>query len=126
MSEYVEPIDPLVAHLVARLDDGLREDFEERAGIIEYDGGVERNNAEHEALLDLLERFPDALAGVTVLQVELDGGANEILVTTDADFARTYLAGINAKEIATLALADVIRAQFGGIAALRIASKGAP
>ena len=55
------PIDALVADIVSQLDDDLREDFEERAGIIEYDGQLQRAHAECLALLDVLRRHPDIL-----------------------------------------------------------------
>ena len=79
---YVSPTDPLVAELVERLDASQREDFEERAGIMQFDGRLTRGHAECLALLDLLCRHPSVLSGVTVLEIELDGGT-EWLLTTD-------------------------------------------
>ena len=58
------PIDPLVARMVALLDDNLREDFEERAAIVEFEAGLPRAHAECLALLDVLRRHPDALIGI--------------------------------------------------------------
>ena len=55
------PIDANVADIVSQLDDDLREDFEERAGIIEYDGQLQRAHAECLALIDVLRRHPDIL-----------------------------------------------------------------
>ena len=55
------PIDAIVADIVSQLDDDLREDFEERAGIIEYDGKIDRAHAECLALIDVLRRYPDIL-----------------------------------------------------------------
>ena len=52
---------PLVEVIVIKLDDGLREEFEERAGIIEFDAKVTRDDAEHLALLDVLQRHPELL-----------------------------------------------------------------
>ena len=40
------PTDAIVADIVSKLDDDLREDFEERAGIIEFDGNLSRGHAE--------------------------------------------------------------------------------
>jgi hypothetical protein len=57
------PIHPLVADLVAKLDDDLREQFEERAAIMEFDAGLSRDHAECLALLDILSRYPTALLG---------------------------------------------------------------
>ena len=55
------PIDPIVAEIVAVLDEDLREAFEERAAIVEYDGGKSRAHAECLALIDLLRRHPEVL-----------------------------------------------------------------
>ncbi len=55
------PIDELVADLLNCLDAGQREDFEERAGIIEFDGQLSRGHAECLALLDVLRRHPEVL-----------------------------------------------------------------
>ena len=53
------PIDELVADMLNFLDAGQREDFEERAGIIEFDGQLSRGHAECLALLDVLRRHPE-------------------------------------------------------------------
>lgn len=58
-----EPLDKLVAEMVKMLDEGQREDFEERAGIIEFGSNVPRAHAECLALLDVLRRYPSALMG---------------------------------------------------------------
>lgn len=55
------PIHPLVAELVSKLDTGLREEFEERAAIFEFEAAMLRDHAECLALLDVLKRHPDAL-----------------------------------------------------------------
>jgi hypothetical protein len=47
--------------LIDRLEPDLREDFEERAAIMEYDGGLPRDHAECLALLNILRKHPDAL-----------------------------------------------------------------
>ena len=52
------PLNPLVANIVVKLDPGLREDFEERAAIMEYEANLERAHAECLALIDLLRRHP--------------------------------------------------------------------
>lgn len=56
-----EPLDPLVASVVAKLSPSLREEFEERAGIVEFDGKLPRAHAECLALLDVLIRHPEVL-----------------------------------------------------------------
>jgi len=114
---FRQPIDAVVAELVQRLDTPQQEDFEERAGVLEFEALQPRNHAESLALLDVFRRHPDVLTGVTVLQIELDG-ETQWLLTTDVDFARRYLADVGAKEIGVLSLAEVIHRQYGGIALL--------
>lgn len=55
------PMDPLVADLLDLLDASLREDFEERAAILEFEAGYSRGHAECLALLDVLQRHPSVL-----------------------------------------------------------------
>ena len=55
------PIDPVVAELVELLDESQREAFEERAAIVEFDGGKSRAHAECLALLTILRRYPEVL-----------------------------------------------------------------
>jgi hypothetical protein len=55
-----QPIDPLVATLLDRLNDNLREAFEERAGILEFDAGLPRAHAECLALLNVLVSHPES------------------------------------------------------------------
>jgi len=55
------PIDPIVAEIVELLDEDLREAFEERAAIIEYEAGKARAHAECLALLTILRRHPEVL-----------------------------------------------------------------
>lgn len=116
-SHFRQPIDPVVAEVVQELDADLREDFEERASILEFDALHPRNHAESLALLDVIHRHPECLTGITVLQIERAGGTHWVL-TTDLVFARRYLADVGAEEIGVLALADVIHRQYGGVALL--------
>ena len=53
----------IVQELLKHLDEDQREDFEERAGIMLYDGGLTRDHAECLALLYLLKKYPDCIAG---------------------------------------------------------------
>ncbi len=52
------PLNEVVADLVSRLDSNLREAFEERASIRQYDGGLNRELAEALALLDVIRQYP--------------------------------------------------------------------
>lgn len=55
------PLDPLVAELVERLSPAHREEFEERAAVMEFDGGKPRAHAEALALLNIIKNRPDAI-----------------------------------------------------------------
>lgn len=114
---YARPRDALVADAVDALDDDLREQFEERAGIIEHEGKVPRAHAECLALIDLLLRHPQCLTGLVVIEIELEG-ATQWLLTSDPALARQRLADIGGNEIAVLDPAAVVNAQYGGLALL--------
>lgn len=113
------PLNPLVAEMASQLDEDLREDFEERAGIMEFDAGLPRSSAEALALLDILRRYPSALTGVTVFQAELDG-ATQWFLSVDRNVARRQLVDIGGAEIGAVDLAAVLKEQFGGVAMLTI------
>ncbi|MCX7150552.1 MAG: hypothetical protein NTY05_14295 [Rhodocyclales bacterium] len=112
-----EPIDPIVADLVARLNDNLREEFEERAAIIEFDANFPRRLAECLGLLDVLGRNLTGLSGVSAMQIEMDG-QTQWIATTDLIYARQHLADMHAIEIAVLDLRTMIDEQYSGVAAL--------
>jgi hypothetical protein len=114
------PIDPLVAEMVEQLDLDLRLDFEERAGIVEFEAGVQRAHAEALALLNVLDRHPDALSGVTVLCVEVDKRPH-YYITTDIDLAREEAERKRANEIRAAGVHWVLIEEFGGLAELVVA-----
>jgi hypothetical protein len=72
--------------LLTRLDADLREEYEERAAIMEYDGGLPREFAENLALLNIFWRHPNALLELSVLKAELNGDT-EFIVTTNVQNA---------------------------------------
>jgi len=45
---------PIMANLLACLDEQQHEDFQERAGILEFDAGIDRQLAEALALLEVI------------------------------------------------------------------------
>ena len=98
---------PIVAELVARLDDNLRDAFEERAGIMEFDGGLAREHAECLALLDIYLTHPLAELGLCVLRVEAGG----YVLATDP-------ASVTAMGLDVLGVVDIrqVLAEFGGVA----------
>ena len=107
----------LIADLIDRLDVELRYEFEERAGIIEFDAGQTRDQAELLALVDLLRSHPGALVGVTALQVQ-NRGAPAFVFTTDIDFARDQLPTLGVTVVDVVDPAEVIRKHFNGTALL--------
>lgn len=111
------PINALVAEMVELLNDRLREDFEERAAIMEFDAELPRAYAECLALLDVLHRHPAVLSGVTVMRIAVNDSSLWLL-TTDIVRSRQHVAEIGAVEIDVSDLKDVIDRQFSGIAAL--------
>ena len=118
MQDHTTPADAIVAEMVnGLLDPCQREAFEERAGIIEYDGKQPRGHAECLALLEVLHRHPSVLSGITVLQIELDGGT-QWLLTTDLSYARHYLCDVGGEEMGVVKLLEVINEQYGGVATL--------
>jgi hypothetical protein len=74
-----EPLNQFVADLVALLDTDLREQFEERAAIIEFDGGLTRSHAECLALISVLRGSSCALVSAVAIQIENDGQRRWIL-----------------------------------------------
>lgn len=52
---------PIVSDFVELLDADLRETWEERAAILEFDAGVARDLAEALALLLLIRQYPQAI-----------------------------------------------------------------
>lgn len=107
----------LIADLLDLLDVERRYEFEERAGVMEFDGGVTRDQAECLALVDLLRAHPGALVGLTAVQVENRGKAAFVL-TTDIDFARDQLPTLGVTVIGIVDLVEAIKTHFGGTALL--------
>lgn len=109
------PIDHLLSELVRQLDVACREDFEERAAIMQFDGLRTRGDAECLALLDVLQRYPAAFAGMTALQVDL-AGTTRWLATTDVDGTRTHLNGVGRRVVAVRDLRAVVEEKYSGMA----------
>ena len=118
------PNDSLVAVLVSKLDDNLREDWEERASIMLFDALLPKGYAECLAMLDLLCRHPEVLhssmsssAGVVVLHATI-GEESMWLLSADSNAGRQYLVDLGATEIRECDLRTTIEEQFAGVAAL--------
>lgn len=116
------PVDPMVAELADRLNESHREWFEERAGIVEFDAGHSRVDAERLALLMLLQRYPAAMLGVAALQMIL-GGATRWALTVEVGRAQLHLAELGAVDVHEVALADIVRAHPGAITFIEAVSR---
>lgn len=66
-------LNQFVADVVALLDADLREQFEERAAIMEFDGGLPRSYAECLALIGVLGGGSAAVGGAVAIQIETEG-----------------------------------------------------
>jgi len=107
----------VVSELVERLDPYLRELFEERAGIVEFDAKLPREEAESYALLDVVRRYPWALTGVTVVQFENEKQTCWLL-TTEADGVRR-VARFGPGAAFFYDIKEVLEEKFQGAALLR-------
>ena len=105
----------LIADLLDRLEPERRYEFEERAGTIEFDSAVPRDEAEALALIDLLRTHPAALFRLTTLEVEHDGRTDVVLTTDLESVDRHFGPGAMAHIVD---LADVVRTHFGGLAVI--------
>lgn len=113
--------DPLVLDFVgnalSRLNETQIEHLMERSAILGSDAGLEpRALCDALAILEVLRLHPAVLTGVTVLKVELEG--TNWWLTTDLETARQTLREAGGVELAIGDLADIINAQFGGVAVL--------
>ncbi len=111
------PINPLVAEVVGQLDENLREAFEERAGIIEFDAGYSRDYAECLALLNVLIKHPHCLTGLVAVEIEGQGGQSWLL-TTDLDDLWRKLAEQGIQISHTQDVVRVIRKEFNAVVLL--------
>lgn len=57
MSHQSHPLHPIVSDMVSVLNDDLRDFYEERAGIFEFDGNNDRSLAEALALLEIAKLY---------------------------------------------------------------------
>lgn len=113
---YPELLDGHVRKIVARFDAHQREAFEERAAIVQYDGNVDRVQAERLAVLDVLAHY-GLPCPVHVLRVDIAGSTDWVL-TTDVEAATATLSELGGKHIVEVALDDAVRRDFGDLAVL--------
>lgn len=117
-SGYPVPRDAAVARLVALLDEDRREAFEERAGILEFDARLPRDEAERQALIQTLARygFP-ASPELCLIEVRVGDRTRWLLGPDDAP-TRARLAGLGASVVSRAEPVSVLRRHFGGLAVL--------
>ena len=58
--------DPIVSDFVRLLDVNCREAWEERAAIMEFDGGLQRELAEALAMLLVIRQYPQAVLSALI------------------------------------------------------------
>ena len=59
MPQLNQPSHPVAKLLVLKLNDEQREYFEERAAIYEFEGGLDKENAELQAVEAVLKHWPE-------------------------------------------------------------------
>ena len=114
---YTPIADPRVAVLVTWLSETEREGFEESAGIRQYDGLLAKDEAERQAILDVLARRPRP-CGLRVFRLTLADGSCQWVVADDLSAALACLYDVGGIDIAEEPADDVLNQQFGGLAFL--------
>jgi hypothetical protein len=90
----------IVDALVWRLDENHREAFEERAGILQFEAGKERELAEALALLEVIRLHPLAVSGVVFMRGTLAGRPAAVLTTEPARLGTYGVTGAVAGDLA--------------------------
>ncbi len=114
---YAPIADPRVAVLVTWLSETEREGFEESAGIRQYDGLLAKDEAERQAILDVLARRPRP-CGLRVFRLTLADGSCQWVLADDLSAALACLYDLGGIDIAEEPADDVLNQQFGGLAFL--------
>lgn len=115
---YDPLLKPFAGYVIDRCNATQREAFFERAAVLEFEAGTRpRALAEALAVLDLVRRSPQLLTGVVVLEIERDGTTQWILAL-DQIWTGGYVESCSGRIVAAHDLADVLRAQYGGVALL--------
>ena len=107
----IKPLHPIVASMVAKLNSVLREDFEERAAIMEFEAGIDRAMAEALALLCVLHNHPACLQPLVALEVKLNG-ENRHLITSSLGDTQLRLEAMGGSIVRVLDPIELLRAEF--------------
>ena len=114
---YTPIADPRVAILADWLNEADREGFEESAGIRQHDGELTQDEAERQAMLDVLARQPRP-SRLRAFRVTLADGSCQWIVTIDLAAALVCLRDLGGIDITEEPADAVIDQQFGGFAFL--------
>ncbi len=106
------PLNPIVEALVHRLDANWLEEFEERAGILQFEAGHTRDLAEPLALLNVLHTSPLALVQAQCHLVQWAG--KPVYLLTSTGVAASALGG----QVGTPVDLSLALGQLGGAALL--------
>jgi hypothetical protein len=109
---------PSASVLAQRLAADLKEEFEERAAVFEFEANQPRELAECLALLQILDRHPLALMRLRVYRLRVGEGVEAIALSDASDAGSSRISGMVATELSHDALAEAIRNRFGGLALL--------
>lgn len=114
---YATIADPRVAILAGWLSEAEREGFEESAGIRQHDGLLAQDEAERQAMLDLLARRAKP-SRLRVFRLTLADGSCQWVTTSDLSAALTCLRDLDGIDITEEPADAVLDQQFGGLAFL--------
>jgi hypothetical protein len=106
-----------VKELIQSLSAEVREDFEERAGIMEFDGRTSRELAEALALLDVLKRRPAALLDIDVFSVTQDR-ITKYLICRRGRMTAERLRSVGYEAVKEVELSTTLWVHFNGLAML--------
>ena len=113
----LKPLNPIVASMAEKLDSNLYEAFEERAAIMEFDAGLDRELAEALALLCVLHQYPQCLQPLVALEVCFDDSIRHVLTTSLGD-SKARLEAMGGSIVRVLDPVALIRNEFQGHALL--------
>lgn len=114
---YAPIVDPRVAILAGWLSEAEREAFEESAGIRQHDGQLVQDEAEQQAVLDVLARQPRPY-WLRVFRLTLTDGGCQWIVAHDLAVALACLHDLGGIDITEEPADAVLDQQFGGLAFL--------
>ena len=118
-SHHALVVDPRIAVLVDSLTSDERENYEERAGIRQHDGGLSKGQAEAEALLDVLaQRDLQPYPPLRVFRLTLPGDLRQWVLAYNPALPLAYLHKLGGSDIAEESAVDVLNQQFDGLAFL--------